>query len=199
MAKFVNVLTLGGLPDVVDLEGATHFVIPRVTQPPLTIDLERERPKQSVELNILTIHQLDSGRWIAEGSTPHSRVRSFAELFPREAIPRLIAAGYGDRFPADFVRELMSPPVELRGEGQPPLVLGIPKPPLTKVAYQIVWMMLRAGDRGIRAADLEKKHGGARTVVRKLIRSDPEGWGKVIRRDRGLYGRYYITRPYSSP
>jgi hypothetical protein len=149
MAKFVNVLTLGGLPGIADLEGATPFVIPRRTLPPLTIDLERRRPKQSVVLNILTIHQLEPGRWIAEGSTSHSRARFYAELHPREAILLLIQAGYSNRLDPAIVRALMSSPVELRGEGLHPLVLSVPKPPLTKAAYQIVWMLLEAGERGL--------------------------------------------------
>jgi hypothetical protein len=205
MAKLVNVLTLGGLPGVADLEGSTPFAIPAATRGLTILTFDNARTKQSIEFHIINIHKLNSGRWVAEGSArsitggrdaPRSRFRPYhAELHPHEAAVCLIAAGYGDQVPPEVARDLTSPPVELRGEGRPPVVLGVPKPPLTKAAYDVVWMMLQAGERGLRAADLEAKHGSARAIVRRLIESDPKGWGRVIVKTRGQQGRYRIARP----
>jgi hypothetical protein len=74
-------------------------------------------------------------------------------------------------------------PVELRGRGQPPVVCGIQKErPLTVPQYDVVGVLLTAGEKGLTKDELVKvsMHADARGILRRLADSDPD-WSAVIK------------------
>jgi hypothetical protein len=79
------------------------------------------------------------------------------------------------------IAESPSKSVLLYGRGDPPIVHGLPKRPLTKPRYEVVKVLLMAGDAGLSKSQLEDKslHGDARRILSRLAESDA-GWDSVI-------------------
>jgi hypothetical protein len=90
--------------------------------------------------------------------------------------------------------EVAPPSVELRGRGEPPLVLGNAKPLLTVAQYDVIGALLEAGDGGLNKDDLEikGKHSDARRILKRLSKSDPD-WAKVISLPGGTGKRYRLV------
>jgi hypothetical protein len=71
--------------------------------------------------------------------------------------------------------------IELRGQGQRPIVLGKEKRTLTNAQYDAVQALLSAGDVGLTKDELDRKsgHGDTRKVLKRLADSDDD-CSKVI-------------------
>ncbi len=80
-------------------------------------------------------------------------------------------------------------PVVLLSPGDPPLVLGEPKPLLTGQQFRVVKALLDAGEGGLSKAALNKLCGDALGVLKRLHDSD-EDWKAVIRL-AGTKGKKY--------
>jgi len=85
-------------------------------------------------------------------------------------------------------------PVELHGRGEPPIVRGKRKEsPLTKGQYDVVGLLLTAGENGLTKDDLvtNSSHADARGILRRLADSDSD-WRAVIKFPGKPWGRYRI-------
>ena len=72
-----------------------------------------------------------------------------------------------------------SEPVVLGGPGDNPVVLGNPKPPLTKLRRRLIEALLAAGRAGLSLAALQNICGSPRKVLKTLRGGDPD-WRQVI-------------------
>jgi len=97
------------------------------------------------------------------------------------------AEGNGNELPAETPPAGDSPPiadggtVQLQGRGKPVVVDGKAKPLLTRAQYDVIEVLLNAGEKGLTKDELESQsgHGGARQILRLLANSDPD-WADVI-------------------
>jgi hypothetical protein len=87
-------------------------------------------------------------------------------------------------------------PLVLQGPGEPVLLLGHLKPPVTYATYNVLGALLNAGPRGLTKDKLDEKsgHTDARKYLKALIKKDPD-WKKVISCPEISWRHYRIIIP----
>lgn len=80
--------------------------------------------------------------------------------------------------------------VDLGRPGEPCVVLGRQKKPLTDAQYAIISTLIRAGDEGLTKDALEAIRASARRIL-KTLRQDAD-WAKVILMPGRTNGRYRL-------
>jgi hypothetical protein len=158
------------------------------------------------------LYELPDGRWFRVESLPEGRLRArelsalaayrwFHQL-GRSVPPRLqlladAAASsvlHSTRSSSTDVGTTKTPPVELRGQGEQPVVLGKVKPVLSLAQYNVLMALMSAGPVGYSKDELDREsgHTEARKILRRLAASDPD-WAKVVKLPGSPGKRYRLV------
>lgn len=86
-------------------------------------------------------------------------------------------------------------PIKLNGQGEPVIVRGVEKPPLTTAQYNVIAVLIDAGENGLTKDQLAHKsgHGDAVRVLKRLSEKDAD-WMAVVRMAGKTGGRYRIIK-----
>lgn len=87
-------------------------------------------------------------------------------------------------------RPVDSPAVQIGRPGEPCIVLGKQKKPLTDGQYAVISALLQAGEDGLTKDGVEAVRPGARQILRRL--KQDEEWDKVVLMPGQTNGRYRV-------
>lgn len=110
-----------------------------------------------------------------------------ASLTPPATIPASASVPSSD---AVRCHKSSGPPVQIGHAGEPCVVCGKPKKPLTDAQHAVISALLRAGDAGLNKDGLEAIRASARRILKDLC-EDPD-WADVVLLPGQTNGRYRI-------